>query len=523
MGFYAKSLMLNLLVLSGGVGLYSEKSNFTRSHDVQSYVAPNFQDADRLAKIQAILPEIDRMYREYAEKNHFPGYAYGILLDGQLIYSGSGGFTDLDRKIPATSQSMFRIASMTKSFISMAILKLRDEGKIKLDDPIALYIPEMQGQQFTKDASIITIRDLLMHSAGFPTDDPWADRKLNETDEEFIAFLQKGISFSNPPGMTFEYSNLGYAMLGYIIKQITGIPYEEFINTSIWQPIQMHSASWEFTEVDENQMAHGYGLSGEKWKEQPLLHGGTFGAIGGIITSIESFSRYVALHQFAWPPRDEEECGPIKRSSIREMHQPWKFIRLVNDFKYASGRECALTSGYGYGLGWLRDSLGRTFVGHNGGLPGFGSNWYIAPEYGLGVILFANFTYAQAFKVNLDVLDKLIVEARLQPRQLAPSKILKNRQNELLKLLPHWENAQSNRIFAANFFLDYSLDSLRKESKDLFSKAGKIISVGDVIPENQLRGHFVLEGEQANLQINFALTPENPSLIQQYQIKEILR
>jgi CubicO group peptidase (beta-lactamase class C family) len=523
MGCYVKALVVNLLILSGGVSLHSEESDFTRSHDVQSYLAPNFQDADRLAKIQAILPEIDRMYREYAEKNHFPGYAYGILLDGQLVYSGSEGFTDLDREIAATPQSMFRIASMTKSFISMAILKLRDEGKIKLDDPIALYIPEMQDQQFIKDASIITIRDLLTHSAGFPTDDPWADRKLNETDEEFIVLLQKGVSFSNPPGAIFEYSNLGYAMLGYIIKQITGVSYEGFIKTSIWQPIEMDSASWEFTEVTENQLAHGYRSSGEKWIEEPLLHHGTFGAVGGIITSIESFSRYVALHQFAWPPRNEEESGPIKRSSIREMHQPWKFVRLVSDFKYASGRECALTSGYGYGLQWLRDSFGRTFVGHNGGLPGFGSNWYIAPEYGLGVILFANLTYAQAFKVNLDVLDKLIVEAKLQPRQLLPSKILKNRRNELLKSLPHWENAQSNSIFAANFFLDYSLDSLRKESNNFFAKIGKIISVGNVIPENQLRGYFILEGEQSNLQINFSLTPENPSLIQQYQIKEIHR
>ncbi len=479
----------------------------------QTYLPPCFEDKERLIKIRAVLPEVERMYKECAEENHFPGYAYGILLDGQLVHSGSGGFIDLDKKIPATAQSMFRIASMTKSLIAMAILKLRDEGKIKLDDPAALYIPEMQNQQFIKDASIITIRDLLTHSAGFPTDDLWADRKLNETDEEFIALLKKGILFSNPPGTTFEYSNLGYALLGCIIKKVTGIPYAEFINTSICQPAGMQPSSWEFTQVAENQLAHGYSFAQKKWQEEPLLQDGAFGAIGGIITSIESFSRYAALHQDAWPPRNKEELGPIKRSSLREMHQPWKFVKWAEDLKYVNG--------YGYGLKWLRDSLGRVFVGHSGGLPGFGSNWYIMPEYGVGVILFTNLTYAEASKVNLKVLDKLLVEAQLQPRQLPPSEILKNRQSELLKLLPHFENAVASGIFAKNFFLDNSLDSLKSESNTLFSKAGKILSISNMKAESQLHGYFILEGEQSSLQISFALTPENPSLIQQYQIKEL--
>ncbi|MBS3922737.1 MAG: beta-lactamase family protein [Nitrosarchaeum sp.] len=491
------------------------------SQNVQSYFPPSFEDSDRLAKIQALFPEIDTMYREYAEKNHFPGYAYGILLDGQLVSSGSRGFIDLDKKIPATSKSMFRIASLTKSFTAMAILKLRDEGKLKLDDPISVYIPEIQKQQLTKDAPVVTIRDLLIHSAGFPTDDPWADRKLDTTDEEFIALLQRGITFSTSPGTAFEYSNLGYTLLGYIIKKITGMTCGQFINTAIWQPIGMHEASWEFTNILESQLAHGYRWENEKWVEEMLLQDGIFGAMGGIITSIESFSRYAALHQSAWPPRDDVELGPIKRSSIREMHQPWKFANLIKDFKYASGDECSLLSAYGYGLQSLRDSSGRIFVGHNGGLPGFGSNWYVMPEYGLGVILFANLTYARAYTVNLDVLDKLIVQAQLKPRQLSPSKILKDRQGELLKLLPHWENALASGIFAENFFLDHSLDSLKSESSAFFSKAGTIISVGGVIPENQLRGHFILEGEKTNLRIDFALTPENPSTIQQYQIKEI--
>src|SRR3984957_4217683 len=472
------SKIMSVMSLVIGANLSSTEPSFMIDQSVQTYCPPCFVEEDRLVRMQVLFPEIDAIYREYAEKNHFPGYAYGILLDGQLVYSGSGGFANLKKKIPATPKSMFRIASITKSFIAMAILKLRDEGKLHLDNPIDLYIPEIQNQKLTRDTSIITIRDLLTHSAGFPTDDPWADRKLDETDEAFTALLKKGIAFSNSPGVVFEYSNLGYALLGYVIKKITGISCTEYIRLEIWQPMGMEECSWEFTQVPETQLAHGYRWIDEQLKEEELLHDGAFGPIGGMIASIESFSRYVAHHQLAWPPRDDEEVSPIMRSSIREMHRPWNFVKLATGFKYTSGRECAVTSGYGYGLNWMRDSLGRVFVGHSGGLPGFGSNWYMMPEYGLAVILFANVTYAPAFNVNLNVLDKLIVESQLKPRQLPPSKILRDRQGELLKLLPQWEHAASSGIFAENFFLDRSLDALKKEVNQLFSKVGIIISVG---------------------------------------------
>lgn len=497
----------------------NEKEKSSHTLIIQDYLPPYIEESGRLTRIQALFPQIDEMYREHAEKNGYPGYAYGVVLDGKLIYTGSGGCIDFDRKISATSQSIFRIASMTKSFTAMAILKLRDEGKLRLDDPIDFYISELQRDHLTQDSPAITIRDLLTHSAGFPTDDPWADRKLEETEEQLLILLKEKICFSNPCGMTFEYSNLGYTILGYLIKKITGIPYQEFIDTAICQPLGI-KAYWEYTEVPEAQLVHGYSFKDEKYEEDPLLHDGIFGAMGGLMTSIEAFGRYMALHQDAWPPRDDKELGPIKRSSIREMHQPWKFVKLETDFKYYSGNECSVMSAYGYGLNWLRDSLGRVFIGHRGGLPGFGSNWFFLPEYGLGIVSFANLTYANTSKIDLDVLNKILIEAKLESRRLPPSNILKDKKEKLSLILPDWENIPKG-IFADNFFLDRSLKALKQESKDLFSKAGEIISIGEVIPENQLRGYFILKGEKLDLQINFALTPENPCLIQQYQIKEI--
>lgn len=305
-------------------------------------------------------------------------------------------------------------------------------------------------------------------------------------------------------------------MLGYIISKVTGVSSAKFIDDTIG----LQGIFWDFTKVPESQLVHGYRYVDGNWKEEELLQDGIFGAMGGIITSVESFSQYAALHQYAWPPRNDMETGPLKRSSLREMHQPWKFKALSID-NYPDGRERITSSGYGYGINWLRDNQGRVFVGHAGGLPGFGSNWYIMPEYGIGVILFANVTYAPASKINLDVLDTLVVAAQLNPRNLPTSTILNDRKNALLKFLPNWENVTASDIFADNFFLDQSINWLKQETNKLYAKVGKILSVSDIIVENQLRGYFIINGEKADLYISFSLTPENPPLIQQFHIKEM--
>lgn len=487
----------------------------------QPYQAPVHTDTKRAERLKATEPVISKMIATLATENHFPGYAFGIVLDGQLIYSGAGGYANIEKQIKADTRSMFRIASMSKSFTAMAILKLRDEGKLKLDDPVYNYIPELKDQALTKDAAPITIRHLLTHSAGFPEDNPWGDRQLEDTESDLIALVKKGISFSNVNGTNYEYSNLGFAMLGYIIKQVTGIAYSEYIEINIWKRLGMQ-ASWEYSQIPEQQFAKGYRWINNNWQAEIPLHDGIYGAMGGMITSIESFTKYLALHQQAWPPRNDDENNIVlKRSSLREMHQPWRFNSLNPNFTYSDGRTCATTTAYGYGLAILRDCDNKLMVGHSGGLPGFGSNWRILPEYGLGVMLFANVTYAPTAAINLRIIDTLIKLANLTPYTLPPSAILNQRKKELTQLLPDFKDAEKSGIFAENFFPDYPIEDLRKEAKNIFDKVGKVISVKEMIPENQLRGSFIIECEKGKVQISFTLTPENPALIQEYHIKAL--
>lgn len=512
-----------MILLRTAISLYLLLGCIIQIHaqSQQAYQASYFADKDRLQKIQPLFPVIEQLYRNHAEKNHFPGYTFGIVLDGNLVFTGNGGYLDISRKNPVTSQSMFRIASMSKSFTAMAILKLRDDGKLRLDDLVEKYIPALKGQQLTKDAPLLTIRDLLTHSGGFPQDDPWGDRQLADTEEELLAMIKKGLHFSNVTGVQYEYSNLGFTMLGYIIHKVSGKPYSEYIAEHIWKPLGMNDASWEYSKIPASSLAKGHRWINNNWRDEPLLHDGIFGSMGGMITSLSSFSKYMALHMNAWPPSNEKETGPVKRSSIREMQQAQRFSSLNAQYRYADGRLCPMVTAYGFGLRWSKDCEGRVTIGHSGGLPGFGSNWAIAPDYGIGVVCFANVTYASTAGINAQVLDTLIRGAGLKPRILPASEVLKKVQKNFIPLLPDWNNAADSHLFADNFFDDYPIQSLREESGKLFNAVGKIITVGDMVPENQLRGSCIIQCEKGRLQLFFTLTPENPAKIQEYRIRKI--
>ena len=534
-----KHLFIPFLLI-GTACAQSPVRNMTTVPSVSTYQPPTFADANRLEKLKAAFPIVEKMYRDRSEKFHYPGLAFGVVLDGKLVYSGGMGYADVAKKTPATPKTLFRIASMTKSLTAMAILKLRDEGKLRLDDPAEQYIPELKTHKYlTADAPRITVRNLMTHSAGFPEDNPWGDRQLADSDAELLSLIKGGITNANVPGFAYEYSNLGFAMLGRIITVVSGKAYQQYITDAILKPLGMNDTQWEYTKVPAEKLALGYRWQDDgrdaaprnaappasrNWLEEPLLHDGSYGAMGGLITSIEDFSKYVALHQAAWPPRsdaDGSSSQPVKRSSVREMQQPWTFAGLNAQAKNSAGQLCPVTSGYGYGLGWSQNCTGRVTVGHSGGLPGFGSQWRILPDYGIGVIAYGNLTYAGLGSVNSAVLDTLVSIGKLQPRQLPVSSILAQRKAELIRLLPDWTNAEKSGLFAENFFPDQPVAMRRRAIQELYAKAGKIQRVGELVPENQLRGHFVMEGERTNIDVFFTLTPENPALIQQLDFREL--
>jgi CubicO group peptidase (beta-lactamase class C family) len=500
----------------------SNDSNLDRHPTNYLYEPPIFTDEQRLEKIKNALPDIEKLFQKEFETNHFPGLIYGIVVDGELLDSHSFGYTDLERKVPVTTKSLFRIASMTKSITAMAIVKLRDDGKLRLDDPVYQYIPEFKMTDLlTNDAPIITIRHLLTQDAGMPEDDAWGDRQLAISDTEFLAMLNKGISLSNAPGTIWEYSNLCYAMLGRIITVVSQVPYQEYIKREILHPLGMMNTVWEYSEASSDLLARGYRWECEQYSEENLLHDGAYGAMGGLISSIEDFSKYISYHLQAWPARNAPEYGPLRRSSLREMQHPWNCMRLST---WADGSSSLVTSTYCYGLIWSRNKNGIVSIIHSGGLPGFGSNWVILPEHGIGLISFANSTYAELDRINTASIGQMVTLANLKARQLPISKILVERKQQITTLLlqNNWDinDSQLSMIFAENFFLDQSLELRKSASQKLMNEAGKILNIGELIPKNQLRGRFDVKCEHTTIQITFSLSPENPPLIQELKLSK---
>ena len=489
----------------------------------------HFADADRRAKLAQAFPEIDRIVQEFATRARVPGAAWGIVIDGELAHTGVTGYRDVPSKSPVTPDSVFRIASMTKSFTAVAILKLRDEGKLSLDDPAEKYVPEMKALVYpTSDSPRITIRHLLSHSEGFPEDNPWGDQQLAETDEALSALIKAGIPFSNAPGVAYEYSNFGFAILGRIVANVvdpagaskpSGLNrtavYTKYVNDHVLKPLGMASTTLEPSSVPPGRLAHGYRWEDEQWKNEPLLANGSFGSMGGMLTTLSDLGKYVGAFLAAWPPRDGPETGPIRRSSLREMQQVWR-PSPASVSRPASAASVSLNAGgYGYGLRIAQTCQFPTVVSHSGGLPGFGTQMRWLPEYGVGVIAFGNLTYTGWGRTIDAMLEALAKTGALQPRVVEPSPALTAARDLVAGLVVKWDDAVAERVAAENLFLDQSRDRRRAAIEALHAQVGACTAgSGFDRVENALRGDWTMSCERGKLRVAITLAPTNPPAVQ---------
>ena len=475
-----------------------------------------FSVPDRRARLQSAFDDIDRLFADFAKTAHVPGAAWGVIIDGELAHSGAAGVRETVSNAPVDVDTVFRIASMTKSFTAMAILQLRDEARLSLDDPAERYVPELKSLRYpTSDSPRITIRHLLTHSEGFPEDNPWGDQQLSETEESFTRMLRGGIPFSTAPGTAYEYSNYGFAILGRIVATVSRQPYDDYVTKNILQPLGMTSTTLHADRVPKGRLAVGYRWEDERWKAEPALPHGSFGSMGGMLTTIRDLSRYVAVFLDAWPPRDGPERDPLRRASLREMQQPWRpsTTRVVLDKSAVSAH---LTAGsYGYGLSSTQTCQFRSAIAHGGGLPGYGSLMRWLPDYGVGIIAFGNLTYTGWGNTVGAAFDRLERTGGLVPRQVVPSPALVTARDDVSKLVVRWDDDRAERIAAENLFMDRSKDRRRKEIEELIAKTGQCVAPDkfDVV-ENALRGSWTLSCERGNLQVSITLAPTMPPTVQ---------
>jgi len=482
---------------------------------------PRFADPDRRAKLEKVFPEVDRIFQDFAAGNHVPGAAWGIVIDGELAHTGVIGYRDLPSKSPVTPDSVFRIASMTKSFTAIAVLKLRDEGKLSLDDPAEKYVPELKALVYpTADSPKITIRHLLSHATGFPEDNPWGDQQLADTDDQLSAMIGGGIPVSNAPGVAYEYSNYGFGILGRVIANVVDphassptAAYTKYVTENVLKPLGMTSTTLEPSSVPPDRLAHGYRWEDGQWKNEPLLANGSFGSMGGMLTTLADLGRYVGAFLAAWPPRDGPEMGPIRRSSLREMQQVWR-PAPASVARNANGIQLN-TGGYAFGLRVSQNCQFPLIVAHSGGLPGFGSQMRWLPDYGVGIIAFGNLTYTGWGGTVDHAFDALARSGGLQPRTMEPSPALTAARDAAASLVVKWDDSVADRIAAQNLFLDRDKAHRRADLEDLHAKLGTCApGTGFDHVENALRGDWTMTCERGRARVAITLAPTMPPKVQ---------
>ncbi len=493
--------------------------------DALSSVAPpaRFTDAERLAKLRSAYPRIDSLVQRFAEQRRVPGWAYGIVVDGRLEHVVAGGLRHIERRAPTDTATVFRIASMSKSFAAVAILQLRDAGKLSLDDPAERYVPELRELRYaSSDAPRITIRHLLTHSAGFPEDNPWGDQQLDATEEAFSTMMRGGIPFSTAPGTAYEYSNYGFAILGRIVRNVAGVPYAQYLRERILLPLGMRHTYLESSDVPAERLAYGYRWEDEQWRLEPPLPDGAFGVMGGMLTTPADLARWVAFMLDAWPARDGADAGPLSRASRREMQQIQRYSGLstfVNGASLASN-----AGGYGYGLRVNENCDFRTIVSHTGGLPGYGSLMRWLPDEGVGIIALGSLTYTPWTPISDQAFALLRETGGLQRRALQPAPVLETRRAQVTRLVQQWSQPLADSLAAMNLFRDESAPRRQAQLAALVRDAGgECRSEGPFVVENALRGRWRMRCARGDLLVSITLAPTEPAQVQFLSVTNIGR
>jgi CubicO group peptidase (beta-lactamase class C family) len=511
--------------------------------------------------------DLDALAAAHQQRGGQPGLAYGIVLGGELVHAAGFGERHLGGPVPDAG-TVFRIASMTKSFTASAILALRDDGVLKLDDPAEEYVPELRGwPSVTPDSARVSIRHLLTMTAGFPTDDPWGDRQQGLPLEEFASFLAAGVRFNWAPGTRFEYSNLGYAILGRVITAVTGAAYPDYIRHRLLHPLGMTRTGYEVEEFEEPGLlgtgpagtARGYRRTPGGWSEVGFDAAGAFAPMGGIFSCVRDLARWVAGFAAAFPPGSAEmavaergggEAGrahPIRRTTRREMQLPQVLTGWDKPAAFPGDTAPAL-SAYGFGLFVEENPAFGRIVSHSGGYPGFGSNMRWHPASGTGVIALGNGTYAAMQLMATRLLDA-VLRHREPPEYgyavaLAPAEHHGEDRGEdhgedrgedhgerrgpgpwpetlaareaVSALLRSWDDARAGLLFSPNVAQDAPFDERQEVIAAIRERIGDFRDDEGRRPEFDTPAHcrWWLAGEHGVVQAQIQLNPERPPRVQ---------
>ncbi len=358
--------------------------------------------------VNQVIKDLDPLVIEKFNKMAPAGLAVGVVYDGKLVYAKGFGMADIEQKKPVTPDTNFRIGSISKTFTTVGLMQLYEQGKFSLDDPVNPYLKTYKVLHDDPHAPPITFHHLLTHTAGIGE-----TRNIPEALKSLTGKIEIGANPDEPvvplgeyyhgrlraetmPGLKWAYANHGYATVGQLIEDISGQKFEQYMIEHVLDPLGMKNSDYLLSERVRDQFAQGYNFKKGKFEKVPYQRI-IVGAAGSIFSSVNQMARYATMLMNGG---EIDGTRILEKETLDEMMSP----QLDTDPRI-----------YGIGLTfWLEQYGDHKVIEHGGGWPGFISSFRVAPDDKLGVIVFTNTS-----NMISDVLGKAIMRKLLGEPELA--------------------------------------------------------------------------------------------------------
>ena len=310
-----------------------------------------------------------------------------IIKNGKVIWAGAFGYANRKKDMAADTNTIYRIGSISKTFTAVILMQLVEERKVKLDDPVEKYLPEIKSLKGYSDKTIITLHQLASHTSGLEREPEMPGAALGPVDQWESKLLSciPNTSFNTHPGTSYHYSNIGYALLGLTLERASGVPYIQMVQQRIFIPLQMENTFFSIPENKMAELADGITNFDENLTDQinqsPSLKGvldSTLGGYtvpcGGIYSTAPDLAKFVMVLM--------GKTTLLEPESLREM-------------------QVVPPGGRYYGLGLMHGRYKKLgFIGHGGLAPGYIAQFSIENNNVYAAILLRNYNRG---KTNLVV------------------------------------------------------------------------------------------------------------------------
>lgn len=456
-----------------------------------------------------------------------PSVSFALFDRAGILLHRSLGEHSLDGRPPALD-TVYRIASMSKSVEAAAVLVLRDRGLLSLEDPVSAHVAE-----FTDPVgSTVTLRMLLSNRSGLPEDNAWADHVIGMGREEFLALVARGLAFTERPGEVYQYSNVGFWLLGIMVENVSGQRFEDFARSELLEPLGLTATRYDVSDYADDGVGAGLaqGFStyddGATWVRRAFVGSGVGSCAASLFSTLPDIARWSAWLSSAFDGTvADPDDDVLSRSSRREMQTG---STLLPSLRERSPEVTIETAAYGLGLVVEHDARFGPIAHHSGGLPGWSSNmrWHLAS--GVGVAVFANANGVKAGPVAAALLRRALEDAEAPAREIPLLASTVSAAEAVESAIVAGDLLEAEHLFSPNLLSDVPADVRADRLSTSVAAVGGLTERSGWAPlssrllwsASAAHVAFALPGADGDLECRIEATPTVPAMIQRLDIAQ---